>query len=340
MLQGVFNKLFNRQDLTENEIKEAIDFITEGLASPAQIGAFLAALKLKGETITEIAGSAQILRKKAAKVTIKQSYAVDTCGTGGDGAKTFNISTAVGFVVAGAGIPVVKHGNRSVSSRCGSADVLEHLGVNLELDADQIAQCVDQANIGFAYAPSFHQAMKHVAGPRKDIGVRTLFNVLGPLLNPAQVQGQVLGVYAPELTEVLALVLQELGCERALVVHGLDGLDEITTTARTKVTELKDGKITTYELDPLDYGLNYSSLSELVGGDAVENAIILSEVLQGKPGPKRDIVLLNAAAAIYVGKQAKSIAEGMEIAKEVIDQGLAYAKLEQLVELTQAGAGR
>lgn len=338
MLQSVFNKLFNREDLSEVEIQDAMHFIMDGQASPAQIGAFLAALKLKGETITEIAGSAKVLREKASKVAIKHSYAIDTCGTGGDGARTFNISTTVGFVVAAAGIPVVKHGNRSVSSRCGSADVLEYLGVQLDLEPTKVAQCVDEANIGFAYAPKFHQAMRHVAQPRREIGVRTMFNVLGPLLNPATVQGQVIGVFAPELTEIMAAVLQQLGCERALVVYGLDGLDEITVTTKTKVTELKDNKITTYELNPLDYGLAGGTVQDLVGGDAKENATILLEILQGKTGPQRDIVLLNAGAAIYIGKQADSIKEGIAIAEEIIDQGLAYAKLNQLIKLTQAGA--
>lgn len=337
MLQSVLSKLFNRHNLCEYEIRDTMNFIMDGLASPAQIGAFLAALKFKGETITEIAGSAKVLREKVSKIELKQKYAIDTCGTGGDGAQTFNISTVVGFVVAAAGVPVVKHGNRSVSSRCGSADVLEYLGVNLDLKPSVVATCVNDINFGFAYAPSFHKAMKHVAQPRKEIGIRTIFNVLGPLINPAHVLGQILGVFNPDLTELMAEVLRQLGCERALVVHGLDGLDEITITTKTKVSELKDNKITTYELNPLDYGIPLATRHDLVGGNARENATILLDILQGKLGPQRDIVLLNAGAAIYVGKQAETIQEGIHIAKTVIDQGLAYEKLRQLISLTKAG---
>ena len=331
------NKLFNRDNLSTEEMTDAMHQIMDGRATPAQIGAFLAALRTKGETITEITAGANVMREKALKVKVGVDYAIDTCGTGGDGAHTFNISTAVAFVTAAAGVTVVKHGNRSVSSRCGSADVLEQLGVNIDLDPVAVGHCVDKIQIGFIYAPKYHQAMKHVAQSRRELGVRTIFNVLGPLTNPARVQGQVLGVFSPELTEVMAGVLGELGVKRAMVVHGLDGLDEITLTTKTKVSLLDGGKVVTYLLDPSLYGFDYQDPSELTGGDAQQNAQIILDIFQGQPGPKRDIVVLNAAAAIYVGKQASSFKEGLEKAAMVVDQGLAYQKLQQLIQQTQAG---
>ncbi len=307
----------------------------DGNGTPSQIGAFLAALKIKGETVAEITGGARVMRKMALPVELDGLYAIDTCGTGGDGSLSFNISTAVAFVAAAAGVPVVKHGNRSVSSQCGSADVLEQLGVNIALNPLDVAQSVRRIGIGFMFAPGYHGAMKHVAQSRKELAVRTIFNLLGPLTNPAQVKGQVLGVFALELTELMAGVLRRLGSERAMVVHGLDGLDEITLTTKTQVSELKSGEITTYLLDPTVYGFRSVSAEEFRGGDVNENAAIIRDVLQGARGAKRDIVVINAAAAIYVGKQAASLEQGIEQAKQMLDQGLALRKLEQLIQFSQ-----
>lgn len=338
MFKYVLEKLFMCQNLTETEITEAMTYIMEGLATPTQIGAFLASLKIKGETLDEITGSAKVMRDKAINLKLNQEFAVDTCGTGGDGSHTFNISTIVALITAAAGIPVVKHGNRSVSSKCGSADLLEQLGVNINLTIDQVKRSIDEANFGFLFAPNFHQAMHNVARSRQELGVRTIFNLLGPLTNPAQAQGQVLGVYALDLVELLAKVLQRLGCERALVVHGLDGLDEITITTQTQVSELdEDGKITSYLLNPLEYGLSLADPQELIGGSPADNAQIAEEILNGALGPKRDIVLLNSGASLYVGKLVDSIGTGIEYASYLLDSGLAKAKLQQVIELSNQG---
>ncbi|SES88952.1 anthranilate phosphoribosyltransferase [Natronincola peptidivorans] len=335
MIQYAIDKIIRRQHLTETEMIHVMNNVMEGKATPSQIGGFLTALRMKGETVEEITGSAKVMRHKAAKVKINQLYAIDTCGTGGDKANTFNVSTAVAFIAAAAGVTVVKHGNRSVSSKCGSADVLEQLGVNIQLSPEAVQKTVEEANIGFMFAPNFHQAMKHAVVPRKELGVRTIFNILGPLTNPASVQGQVLGVFDPSLTEVMAEVLRELGVDRAMVVHGLDGLDEITTTTRTKVSELKEKKVKTYYLEPQRFHIPLASIEELRGGDAEENAAIILGILQGEKGGKRDIVLMNAGAAIYVGKQASSLEEGIHKAVEIIDMGLALEKLNQLIHLSQ-----
>lgn len=335
MLKYAIDKVIRRENLTEEEMVIAMNAIMEGQASQAQIGGFLTALRMKGETIEEISGSAKVMREKAMKMNIKADYAIDTCGTGGDGAHTFNISTAVAFVAAAAGVTVVKHGNRSVSSKCGSADVLECLGVNIDLQPNQVEKCVEKINIGFMFAPHFHKAMKHAIGPRKELGVRTIFNILGPLTNPAKVQGQVLGVFDEELTGVMAGVLQKLGVERAMVVHGLDKLDEITITTQTKVSELKDGKILQYHIHPEDYGLPIGSIEDLVGGDPQTNAEILLAIMNGEKSARRNMVVLNAGAAIYVGKRADSLAEGIELAKDVIDQGIALQKVHQLMQVSQ-----
>ncbi len=335
MLPEVLNKLANKEDLTEVEMIQVMTRIMDGEFTPTQVGALLMGLRIKGESSAEISGGARVMRDKAIAVNIEDRYAIDTCGTGGDGANTFNISTTVAIVAAAAGIPVFKHGNRSVSSKCGSADLLEQLGVNIDLSPSEVETCVSSVNIGFLFAPRFHLAMGNVAKPRRELGVRTIFNVLGPLTNPARVKGQVLGVFSAGLTETMAHALKALGCERALVVHGMDGLDEITTTTRTKVSELKNGDIETYFIDPLQFGLKYAHKGELTGGDAQENARITIDILRGEKGAKRDIVLMNAAAALYVGKKAADLEEGLQYAAEIIDSGAAYETLCKWIEVSR-----
>lgn len=335
MLKYAIEKVINNKDLTENEMINAMYMIMNKKATSAQIGGFLTALRMKGETLEEITGAAKAMRDKALRVHIKGEYTIDTCGTGGDKANTFNVSTVVAIVAAAAGVTVLKHGNRSVSSKCGSADVLENLGVNIDLTPMEVQKCVDAINIGFMFAPKYHKATKHVIGPRKELGIRTIFNVLGPLTNPASVNGQILGVFDERLTPILAEVLKELKTQRAMVVHGLDGLDEITITTRTKVSELKNGKVNTYHIDPRDFDIPLAKEEEIMGGEPKENAQIIQKILKRERGAKRNMVLLNAGAAIYVGKKANSLEKGIEKAKEVIDTGLALEKLNQLVRLSQ-----
>lgn len=335
MLKFAIDKVIKNENLTEEEMIRAMDIIMEGKATPAQIGGLLIGLRMKGETLEEITGSAKVMRDKALNLSIQNDYAIDTCGTGGDGGNTFNVSTAAAFVAAAAGVVVVKHGNRSVSSKCGSADVLEKLGVNINLQPDEVQKCVDKLNIGFMFAPNFHKAMKHAVGPRRELGVRSIFNLLGPLTNPAGAKGQVLGVFDENLTPVIAGVLKELDVERGMVIHGLDGLDEITVTDKTKVSELKDGKINTYFIDPRDFQIPLAKKDELSGGEPEENAEIILKILKGETGARRNMVLMNAGAAIYVGKKADSLKEGIEKAKEVIDTGLALKKLNDFAEFTQ-----
>lgn len=335
MLKFAIDKVVRNENLTQEEMIRAMNIIMEGKATPAQIGGFLIGLRMKGETLDEITGSAKVMRDKALNVSIESDYAIDTCGTGGDAGNTFNVSTAAAFVAAAAGVVVVKHGNRSVSSKSGSADVLEKLGVNINLQPDEVQKCVDRLNIGFMFAPNFHKATKHAVGPRRELGVRSIFNLLGPLTNPAGAKGQVLGVFDENLTSVMAGVLKELAVERAMVVHGLDGLDEITITDRTKVSELKDGKINTYFIDPRDFQIPLAKKDEISGGDPEENAEIILKILKGETGARRNMVLMNAGAAIYVGKKADSLKEGIEKAKEVIDTGLALEKLNDFAKFTQ-----
>ncbi|PAB59499.1 anthranilate phosphoribosyltransferase [Anaeromicrobium sediminis] len=335
MLKFAINKVISYENLTESEMIRAMNGIMDGQATESQIGSFLTGLRMKGETLEEITGSAKVIRNKALSINIKDDYAIDTCGTGGDGANTFNISTISAFIGAAAGVKVIKHGNRSVSSQCGSADVLESLGVNIHLNPIEVQKCVEELKIGFMFAPNFHRAMKYAIGPRRELGIRTIFNVLGPLTNPAKVKGQVLGVFNEELTELMSQVLRELGTERAMVVHGLDGLDEITITNRTKVSELKDNKIVNYYIDPREYGLPLAKTKELIGGEPKQNAEIILNILKGEKGPRRNMVLLNAGAAIYVGKKVESLEEGIDKAMEVIDRGIALKKLNQLVKLSQ-----
>ncbi|QZY53652.1 anthranilate phosphoribosyltransferase [Crassaminicella profunda] len=335
MLKIAMNKLIKNKDLTENEMIHVMSMIMEGKVTPAQIGGFLIALRMKGETLEEIVGAAKAMRDKSLRVNIKSDDAIDTCGTGGDEGNTFNISTIVAMIAAGANVTVLKHGNRSISSKCGSADVLEHLGVNIELSPTEVEKCVEKNNIGFMFAPKYHKAMKYAIGPRRELGIRTIFNVLGPLTNPARVNGQVLGVFDENLTSVLAGVLKKLGVERAMVVHGLDGLDEITITTKTKISELRNGKINTYHIDPRKFDIPLANKEEIKGGEPKENAQILLNILKGERGAKRNMVLLNAGAAIYVGKKANSLEEGIDKAKEIIDTGLALEKLNQLVKFSQ-----
>lgn len=335
MMKSAISKVTAGIDLTEAEMTSIMEDIMDGKASDAQIGAFLTALKIKGETSDEIYAGASVMKKKALEVNMDRIYSIDTCGTGGDSKNTFNVSTAVMFVAAAAGVTVVKHGNRSVSSKCGSADVLEKLGVSLELTPEAVRRCIDELNIGFMFAPRFHTAMKNVMKARQELGMRTIFNVLGPLANPASVKGQLIGVFDRKLLELFAQALRKMGTERALIVHGEDGLDEITVNGSTSVCELRDGDIKSYEIHPEDFGLESAPLEEIVGGDSELNAQIIKAVLSGEKGAKRNMVLLNAGAAIYVGKKAESLAEGVAIAKDVIDRGLALEKLESFARLTR-----
>ena len=332
------SRLIERQDLTPDEAGEIMDTIMEGKATPAQIGAFLTALRMKGERPAEIAAFARVMRHHAVTVApVTEKPLVDTCGTGGDGTHTFNISTASAFVAAGAGVPVVKHGNRSVSSSCGSADVLSAFGVNLAVDPKKLAGIVEQVGIAFFFAPNHHPALRHVMPVRQELGCRTVFNILGPLANPAGAQAQVLGVYDPGLTSTMAEVLRLLGLSRAMVVHGA-GLDEITTTGETMVCELGAGNIWSYSLDCRTFGITPASRSDLSGGDAKENARIIREILAGERGAGRDIVLMNAGAAIYIGGQARDLHEGIARAITSIDSGSAGARLDALVDATRGAA--
>ncbi len=333
------SKISKHQDLSQQEAEAAMDEIMTGAATQAQIGGYLMALRMKGETIDEITGSARSMRRAANHPPVNVPGIVDTCGTGGDSAGTFNISTTVAFVVAGAGLPVAKHGNRSVSSKSGSADVLNALGVNLNLTSEQAGECVNQVGIGFLFALHFHPAMKYAIGPRRELGVRTIFNILGPLTNPAGARRQLMGVYAPELTEPLANVLCQLGGEAAFVVHGDGGLDELTVTGPNRVSELRDGQVRTYTLDPQSLGFSPCKPEDLLGGDPQHNAEITRGILTGKvDSAKRDVVLLNAAAGIVAGGKAKDLHEGIDIAARSIDSGAALAKLDALVAHSQSYA--
>ena len=319
--------------LTETEAAEAFELIMSGAATEAQIGALLMGMRVRGETVEEIAGAARALRARALKVRAPEG-AIDTCGTGGDGKGTHNISTGAAFVVAGAGVPVAKHGNRSISSRSGSADVLAALGVNIACEPDTIARSIEACGLGFMFAPAHHAAMRHVAKVRTELGTRTIFNLLGPLANPAGVKYQVVGVFSPSWVEPIARVLGLLGTERAWVVHGGDGLDELTTTGISEVAVLDGGKVETFRVSAKNAGLPEAKPEDLIGGDAAENAAHLRAVLEGKPGPLRDVVLFNAAAALLVAGKAKTLREGVALAAQSIDSGKARAVLEALVKLS------
>ena len=336
MLKPFIAKAINRTDLTDQEAEEAMSIIMTGQATPAQIGAYLVALRMKGETIPEITGSVRAMRSVSVKVKLNTTEPVyDIVGTGGDGAHTFNISTAAAFVLAGTGRKVAKHGNRAASSQCGSADVLSALGVNLELTAEQVAQAIQEIGIGFMFAPKFHPAMKHAIGPRKEIGQRTIFNILGPLTNPAGANIQLTGVFSPTLTEPMAQVLNELGSKAALVIHGANGLDELNTTGANRISHLKNGAVETYELNPADLGLAQSTVQDLRGGTPDEAAVMMRDLLSGKlNGACRDAILLNTAGALAA--ETGDFKSALEEAKESLDSGKAFAKLNALVEYSKS----
>jgi len=335
MIQQAIQQLIETKDLSREEARQVMEQIMSGQATDAQIGAFLIALRCKGESVDEIAGCAQVMREKATPIGTSREDVIDTCGTGGDGLGTFNISTTVAFVAAGAGLCVAKHGNRAMSSKCGSADVLQELGVDIEATPEKVGRCLDEVGIGFLFAPMLHGAMKHAIGPRKEIATRTVFNVLGPLTNPAGAKRQLIGVYEGALTDKLAGVLQELGSVRAFVVHGAGGLDEIALSGPTRVSELRDGAVQTSEISPEDLGLQVAEPEALQGGDAGENARILRSVLDGQEGPPQDVVLLNAAAAIAAGGIAADMKEGLERARTSIESGSARSVLDKLVQVSK-----
>jgi anthranilate phosphoribosyltransferase len=334
MIREAIAKVVTMENLNEQEMMQVMDEVMEGNATPAQIAAFITSLRIKGETVEEVTGAARIMRQKATRIDARSSIIVDTCGTGGDGMNTFNISTTAAFVVAAAGITVAKHGNRAVSSGCGSADVLEALGVNISVGPEIVEECLHEIGIGFLFAPRLHGAMKHAIGPRREIGIRTIFNMLGPLTNPAGATAQLIGVYDPTLTEMFAGVLKNLGTRRAFIVHGSDGLDEATVIGDTRVSELRNGLIRTCNISPIEFfGETYDS-AELRGGDASVNAEIAMHVLSGKNGACRKIVLLNAALAIVAAECAETIRDGIAVAKECIDSGGAVKKLQALIEMS------
>ncbi|MDA0738625.1 MAG: anthranilate phosphoribosyltransferase [Nitrospirae bacterium] len=338
MIREALNTIADGGHLTEKEAQEVMLHIMQGSASDSQIAAYLMGLRMKGETVEEITGSVKAMREMAIRIHVGAPIVVDTCGTGGDRANTFNISTAAAFVIAGGGMTVAKHGNRSVSSKSGSADVLSALGVNIDLSPERVEACVNEVGIGFLFAPLYHGAMKHCAKPRADMGIRTMMNILGPLSNPAGATIQVLGVYDQALTEKLAQVLIRLGTQHCFVLHGKDGLDEITLTDFTYVSEGKAGRISSYHISPQDFGLEKVNPRELTGGTPEQNAVIIKDVLKGRRNPKRDIVLVNAAPAFVASGKAKTLKEGYERASEVLDSGAAQEKFEQLVKFTIQGA--
>ena len=323
--------LLNKQNLNSDEMREVMRQIMSGRATDAQIGGFLIALRCKGETIDEIAAAAEVMRELADKVEVNGAHVIDTCGTGGDGANTFNISTTCAFVVAAAGGQVAKHGNRSVTSSCGSADVLEYAGVNLDLTAKQVSQCVNETGVGFLFAPKHHGAMKYTRNARREMGVRTLFNLLGPLSNPASAPNQLVGVFAKAWVEPLAQVLKKLGSKHVLVVNADDGLDEISIASPSTIAELKDGKVTCYTIIPEQFGFKRASLAELAVDGAAASLAMVKSVLDNKPGAAKDIVILNAGAAIYAANITDSLDDGMEKARQVIASGAAKAKFEALI---------
>lgn len=335
MLKPVLNKVVNGEHLSREEAKQAMGHVMEGEATSPQIASLITALRVKGETAEEITGFAQTMRAKALQPEVSRENLIDTCGTGGDGGKTFNISTATAIVAAASGARVAKHGNRAVSSKSGSADVLEELGLSIQLTEKAAVTCLEQTNLCFLFAPQYHQAMKHAVGPRKEIGFRTVFNVLGPLTNPAGADRQLIGVFDPSLTETLAEVLKNLGTRRAMVVASDDGLDEISVSAATKITELNEGTIRTYRLSPEDVGLKRHPLSEITGGSVTENAHLIRSILEGEKGASRDIVVLNTAAVLYLTAQADSLQEGVRLTQERIDSGEARKKLDQLIEVSR-----
>lgn len=334
MIKQAIAQLIEKKNLSQDVVSSTMEEIMTAVATPAQIAAYLLALRLKGETVDEITASAQAMRRHVTKIESTEEFLLDTCGTGADGQATFNISTISALVACGAGIKVAKHGNKSVSSRCGSADLLVELGVKIELAPDRMEQCLDEVGFAFLYAPLLHPAMKYATAVRKEMGIRTIFNILGPLTNPAGANFQLLGVYDANLTEILAEVLKKLGSRHVLVVHGEDGLDEVTTTGTTRISELKDGQVKTYRIKPGQFGIKPTTAEVLKGGDPAFNARIADDILKGRGDLKRSAVLLNAGCAIYAADKASSIKEGLVKAAESIDSGAALKKLELLKEFT------
>lgn len=349
MIKDAIAKVVEKEDLTESEMEEAMEEIMTGKTTPAQIGAFIVAMRMKGETVDELTGAARVMRAKAQKImtknhavnldrdeiNVEEETILDVVGTGGDGTMTFNVSTTTAFVAAGAGLMVAKHGNRAVSSLCGSADVLESLGVKLNIDHADVEKCVREVGIGFLYAPHFHSAMKYAGGPRREIGLRTLFNLLGPLTNPAGANVQVLGVYAPDLTEKMAKVLGKLGAREAFVVCGEGTFDEVSICGATKISHLKEKGVRTFHITPEEYGFKRANPEQIRGGSAEENARIIGEILAGQKGPKRDMVLLNAASAFVVAGLDADLKAGIKRARDSIDSGRAGEKLASLIAFTQ-----
>ena len=336
MIQEAIGKLVEGRHLSADEAEKVMDLIMTGEATQAQIGAYLVALRMAGETPEEIAGSVRSMRARATWVKTKHPFVIDVVGTGGDGTHTFNISTSAALVVAAAGQPVAKHGNRAVSSKSGAADVLKALGVNIEASPEKVGDCIDEAGVGFLFAPMLHGAMKHAIGPRRELAMRSIFNVMGPLTNPARAQSQLVGVYAPELTELVADVLRRVGCQKALVVHGSDGMDELTLTGPSRVSEWDGSEIRTYDVTPEEAGLERADADALKGGEPAENADITRAILAGENGPKRDIVLLNAAAALIAANKAENLREGVGQAASAIDSGKAARVLSHLVEVSNS----
>ncbi|MFO7643752.1 MAG: anthranilate phosphoribosyltransferase [Desulfosarcina sp.] len=327
--------IIGRTDLSQSQMAQMMTDVFDGQTTDAQVGAMMAALATKGETVEELSGAARAMRQKAYRIQVAATPVVDTCGTGGDGLKTFNISTTTAFVVAGCGVTVAKHGNRSVSSQCGSADVLECLGVKLDTDPEVVEEAVREIGVGFLYAPLYHSAMRHAARARKEVGLPSIFNLLGPLTNPAGAHCQLLGVFAPQLTEMFAQALRLLGAHSAFVVHGHDGLDELSVCAPSRVSQLENDQIRTYDISPEPFFGRLAAPEALTGGDPERNAAITRAILGGEPGPRRDVVLLNAAAALVACRQALDLQAGIHLAAGAIDSGAAMAKLEALIQYTQ-----
>ncbi|MBF0252679.1 MAG: anthranilate phosphoribosyltransferase [Candidatus Omnitrophica bacterium] len=334
-IKQAIKKLTLMQGLKEDEMHDVFALIMNGECTPSQIGGFLVALKMKTPSLEEITAAAKVMREKAVKICVgNKETLLDTCGTGGSGKDTFNVSTLTAFVVSGAGVKVAKHGNRSFLGNCGSADILEELGVKIDVEPQVTEKCIKEIGIGFLFAPKYHLAMKHAIAPRKELGVSTIFNILGPLSNPASATCHLIGVFDPGYTEIMANVLKNLGTKRAFVVHGMDGLDEITLSDKTKVSELKNGKVVTYYIDPEQYGLKIRDEKEFKGLDKKNNALKFKEILSGGKGPLRDLVIFNSAAALVVADKAIDMKEGIKIAAESIDTGKAMEKLKKLAEIT------
>jgi len=338
MFNKHLDKVVSRENLTLSEMEEAMTMVMEGKTTDSQLAGFLVGLRMKGETIDEITGAASVMRNKAAAVKTKSKDLIDSCGTGGDEKGTFNISTTTAIVMAAGGLKVAKHGNRSVSSKSGSADLLEALGVKIDLSPAEAGNCLDQVGISFLFAPHFHQAMKYAIGPRKELGLRTIFNILGPLTNPAQADYQVLGVYKEELVMPLAHVLKNLGLKSAMVVHGAGGVDELSLAGENKTAYLKDGVVKEFNFTPTEAGLEKAAIQKILGGSPEENKEITLNILKGKKGPKRDVILLNSAAAFLVEGKVKNLEEGVKLAAELIDSGQAMQKLEELINCSNSFA--